>query len=276
MDFLNNHCHIISEVDGVLLRYLYYYLHTVSITDLVHGNIPKLTQGDFRKLKIVVPPLTVQEEIVRILDTFTELTAELQAELQGRRKQFEWYRDNLLSFDNSATVARKAVEEVSYLVQPTMKIKSNNYLRKGKYPIIDQGQEYIGGYTNEDGAFPHAEYIVFGDHTCVVKYVNFPFVQGANGVKVIRAKNEVIPKYLYYCMSSIKMEVDYSRHWSKMRVQQIPIPSLAEQDRIVEILDSFDKYCNDLSQGLPKEIELRQKQYEYYRDKLLTFKEKSA
>ncbi|MBQ7682544.1 MAG: restriction endonuclease subunit S [Oscillibacter sp.] len=98
--WVNNHAHIIEAIDDVLLRYLFHCLQTVQVQDLIHGNIPKLTQGDFKELKIPVPPLPVQEEIVRILDAFMGLTDELTEELTLRRKQYAYYRNLLLSFDN--------------------------------------------------------------------------------------------------------------------------------------------------------------------------------
>lgn len=96
--WVNNHAHIISEINGVLLRYLYYYLQTVDVTSFIHGNIPKLTGKDFKNIKIPIPPIPVQQEIVRILDGFTELEKELEKELEARRKQYEYYRDKLLDF----------------------------------------------------------------------------------------------------------------------------------------------------------------------------------
>lgn len=96
--WVNNHAHIIEEKDGVLLRFLFHYLQNVNVSSLIHGNIPKLTGGDFRAIRIPLPPLPVQQEIVRILDNFTELTAELTAELAARQKQYEYYRDKLLTF----------------------------------------------------------------------------------------------------------------------------------------------------------------------------------
>lgn len=170
-------------------------------------------------------------------------------------------------------VEYKRVEEVCKTLTSKLKIKSINYLKDGKYPIIDQGQEFIGGYTNEPKVFPKAEYIIFGDHTCSLKYVNFSFAQGADGIKVIIAKKEMIQsKYLYYCMTNIKLKSNYERHWAKMKKSMIPLPPLPVQEEIVRILDHFSSLCNDISVGLPAEIEKREKQYEYYRDKLLTFK----
>ena len=104
--WVNNHAHIISEKEGVLLRYLFHYLQTINISPLIHGNIPKLTGGDFRALNIPVPPLAEQKRIVDILDRFhgitTDITAGLPAEIEARRKQYEYYRDQLLTFKQKA------------------------------------------------------------------------------------------------------------------------------------------------------------------------------
>ena len=167
-------------------------------------------------------------------------------------------------------VAFLEVGSVSKVMTPKAKIKSHDYLTEGDYPVIDQGQDFIGGYTNESGAFPKDEYIIFGDHTCVVKYVDFSFVQGADGVKVLTAKKDkILPKYLYYCMDSIRMDVSYARHWSKMKVERIPVPPLEVQREIVRVLDKF----TFLSAELSAELSARRTQYEYYREKLLTFED---
>lgn len=168
-------------------------------------------------------------------------------------------------------VEYKEIQEVSKTVSPRGKIKSSDYLDKGKYPVIDQGQSYIGGYTNEEVAFSNGEYVIFGDHTCVVKFVNFQFTQGADGVKVISAESDVLPKFLYYCMSNIYMVADYSRHWSKMKVEKIPLPPLPVQHEIVRILDNFTELTAELKEKLTTELTARKKQYEYYRDSLLSF-----
>ncbi len=153
---------------------------------------------------------------------------------------------------------------------PIIKIKSKAYLKEGVYPVIDQGQEFIGGYTNEEGVFPEDEYVIFGDHTCVVKYINFSFAQGADGVKVLKADTQrILSKYFYYCMSNINLDASYARHWSKMRIQKIPVPPLEVQREIVRILDSFTL----LTAELTAELTARKKQYNYYRDMLLTFNE---
>lgn len=166
-------------------------------------------------------------------------------------------------------VEYREVQTICRTNTPKGKVKSNNYLKEGKYPVIDQGQNFIGGYTNEEYSFPDGEYVIFGDHTCIVKYVNFAFVQGADGVKVLTSSDDVLTKYLYYCMSNIFMPVDYARHWSKMKVATIPIPPIEVQEEIVKILDRFAEYAAELQ----AELQARQEQYEYYRNKLLTFNE---
>lgn len=165
----------------------------------------------------------------------------------------------------------KKIDDVCKTVSPKIKIKSREYLSEGRYPVIDQGSDFIGGYTNEEGAFPQGEYVIFGDHTCVVKFIDFMFVQGADGVKVLKANKGVIPKYLYYCMDNIKMDSDYSRHWSKMKNIEIPVPPVVVQEAVVDFLDMF----TDLIIELKKELGERKLQYQYYIDKVFGIDQKT-
>ncbi len=161
------------------------------------------------------------------------------------------------------------ISDLSRAITPKIKIKSNDYLTDGIYPIIDQGQDFIGGYTNNEDVFPKDEYIIFGDHTCVVKFVDFSFAQGADGVKVLKVNSPtILPKYLFYCMDNIKMDSSYARHWSKMKAIKIPIPHTDIQREIINILDSFTE--------LTAELTARKQQYEYYRDRLLSFENEQS
>lgn len=119
--------------------------------------------------------------------------------------------------------------------------------------------------------------IIFDDFTTAIQWVDFCFKVKSSAMKILTPKNNVNLRYVFYAMKCIKYDtVEHSRQWiSKYSQIKIPYPPLEEQERIVAILDRFDKLCNDITQGLPAEIEARKKQYEYYRDKLLTFKEKA-
>ena len=155
------------------------------------------------------------------------------------------------------------------ILSPSKKIKKQEYLFSGKYPIIDQGQNFIVGYTNDETSiFPEDEYVIFGDHTESIKYVDFKFSQGADGIKVMKTNDNYIKtKYLYHViLNYYKKTGKYMRHFSLLKDTEIPIPSLKIQEKIVKILDNFTKYVTELQ----AELQARNKQYNYYRDMLLS------
>jgi type I restriction enzyme S subunit len=121
------------------------------------------------------------------------------------------------------------------------KVKKRECRSTGKYPVIDQGAEFISGYTDHEGACKDLPVIVFGDHTRIFKFVDFPFVRGADGVKVLRPKPNFHPRFLFYALSSLKIPtIGYQRHYSLLKEQFIPLPPLEEQKRIAEMLSTID------------------------------------
>ncbi|HPP87835.1 MAG TPA: restriction endonuclease subunit S [bacterium] len=277
--WVNNHAHVLAEkAEIAILRYVYFALSTIDVTKVVKGNIPKITQQNLRNFRIPIPPLTVQQEIVKILDTFTKLEAELEAELEARKKQYEYYRNKLLTFGDEVEfkdICTLIENEVVATVNPPKKLNKKHYSPIGTFPIIDQGQKFIVGYTDDRNAVvANGLYVIFGDHTELIKYVDFTFAQGADGIKVLTTKSDIInARYFYYVLNNFyEKKGKYTRHFSFLKKTKIPIPSLVEQERIVAILDKFDALVNDLTAGLPAELNARRKQYEYYRNKLLTFK----
>lgn len=293
--WVNNHAHIISEINGVLLRYIYYYLQTVDVTIFIHGNIPKLTGKDFKSIQLPVPPLEVQREIVHILDNFTFLTTELAAELAARQKQYEYYRDLLLTFKpNESTILNERTNELELSgTIRWMKLGDTCVLKAGKaisateisqnvnddyiYPCY--GGNGLRGYVknyNQDGEHP-----IVGRQGALcgnVCYACNKFYATEHAV-VVSPSALYNEKFLYYLLDFARLEqyktAGAQPGLSVARLEKVvlPVPPLEVQQRIVDILDRFDTLCNDISSGLPAEIEARQKQYEYYRDKLLTFKE---
>lgn len=231
------------------------------------------------KIHVPVPPLPVQEEIVRILDSFSSLEAELEAELEARRKQYTHYRDELLKFE------RVLIASLGELCKISVGRKNGTAGEFGEYPYVNAGTS-MSGFVNE--------WSEEGD--CVttpsrgqggmgfVAYQASRFWCGPL-CYVMRSKHsDVMIKYVYYYLCSHKADILGLVHEggtpainkSKLAGLRILVPPFEEQQRIVSILDRFDKLTNDLSSGLPAEIEARHKQYEYYRDRLLSFDELAA
>lgn len=277
--WVNNHAHIITEKKGLNLRYLFHFIQTIDITALVHGNIPKLTGGDFKTLQIPVPPLPVQEEIVRILDTFTDLTAELTAELTARRKQYEYYRDSLLTFGDD--VERKNLGEISTInrgVRVTRDMLSSECI----IPVYQNALAPLG-YFDKSNRTKDTTFVISAGAAGQIGYSGIDF-WAADDCFTFDNNKDAISKYIFYFLQTKQSYIDSRvRRGSIPRISRdvfaklsIPLPSLEKQKHIVAILDRFESLCNDITSGLPAEIEARQKQYEYYRDKLLTFKRKEA
>lgn len=173
---------------------------------------------------------------------------------------------NILEEIQNCPVEWKELEAVVDTVTCPIKLTKKEYQVTGKIPIVDQGEQFIAGYSDNEKYLEKDEYIIFGDHSEHVKYVNFAFIQGADGLKILKPKSGIKAKYLYYCFCNFyKREGSYKRHWSKARTTLIPIPPLKIQEKIVQILDKFTDYVTELTS--------RKKQYSYYRDKLLSFED---
>ena len=272
---ITNVCGLVEiNSDQLLTKFVYYYL-TISTKKYVSSGMgnPKLMSNVMGKIKIPILPLEIQEKIVQTLDKMTEYVTELTSELTSRNKQYSFYRDKLLSFEDEVyQVEWKELGEVVFTLTSPVKLAKKQYQLTGRIPIVDQGEQFIAGYTDNEKYLEKDEYIIFGDHSEHIKFVDFAFIQGADGLKILKPKKDINAKYLYYCVCNFyKKEGSYKRHWSNAKITLIPIPPLKIQEKVVQILDNFDKVCSDLNIGLPKEIELRQKQYEYWREQLLNF-----
>ncbi|MDU4571434.1 MAG: restriction endonuclease subunit S [Finegoldia magna] len=283
---------IVVDKEKVDSQYLYYVLTTLDLPSRKKGSQPFLSVSDFDKIAIPVPPLEVQREIVRILDSFTLLTAELTA----RKKQYQHYlnsffenqTDNLVPLSSLGTITRgkrfvhadateTGVPCIHYGELYTFygvhanTVKSHireelrpkmRYAHKGDVIIVGAGENNIdigvgvAWEGNEDVAVHDACYTLC--HSQNSKYISFYLRSDMyhNQIKKYVSEGKV-------CSISA----------TGLGKAMIPLPSITEQERIVSILDRFDSLCNDITTGLPAEIEARQKQYEFYRDKLLSFKQ---
>lgn len=258
------------------------------------GSLPQISLKVTEEFSIPVPPLPVQDEIVKILDNFTQLEAELEAELEARKKQYEYYRDQLLTFGDEVEwkllgdfgdvrMCKRILKEQTSDVGEIPFYKIGTFGQKADaYISSELFNEYKSKYN-----YPRIGDVLISASGTIGRSVIFDgddaYFQDSNIVWLEHNENEVLNKYLFYCYQIAKWNIaeggTIQRLYNdNLKKTKIPIPfsddvkkSLAEQARIVSILDKFDSLVNDLSAGLPAEIAARRQQYEYYRDKLLSF-----
>ena len=302
------HCYYLELKDkNINYRYIYHFIKMKQdklTSSQVGAGIPSVEKKILENLVIPVPPLEVQDEIVRILDNFTALTAELTAELTARKKQYSWYRDYLLKFENKVKMVK---------IGDLFEFKNGINKDKGSFgkgtPIIN----YVNVYKKNKIYFEDLKGLVEASNDELVRYGvkrgDVFFTRTSETIEeigytsvllediencvfsgfLLRARpitDLLLPEYCAYCFSTsnirnaiIKKSTYTTRaltNGTSLSQIEIPLPSLEVQKRIVEVLDNFEKICNDLNIGLPAEIEARQKQYEFYRNFLLTFKEDSV
>lgn len=305
--YLNDKCFSVlpQKDEDINSKYLYYKLKALecSIINMQSGGgVPTINTKKVGSLEIPLPPIEVQTEIVRILDKFTSLEAELEAELDCRKRQYEYYRDKLLSFDN---VGGQEVEwkKMSEVCLKTSKI--NWKLVEGEYKYIDlssvdRDNHKISDCTiiNKENAPSRAQQVVktgdilFGTtRPTLMRFCYIPKEYDgevcSTGYCVIRVNNEMINSHFAYHFLFTQKFQEYVEGHQKgasypaisnkdVMSFELPIPSLQEQEQIATILDRFESLTTSLQSGLPAEIAARRQQYEHYRDKLLTFKRKGA
>lgn len=288
-----------TEIDTTkaIPRYVYYCLQQKRLEEYnTAGGVPSLTQKVLNNIEILVPPLGIQREIVRILDNFTNLAAELAAELAARQKQYAFYRNKLLTFGKieGARIERIPLGDIGSICMCKRILKSQTNTVGGVpfYKIGTFGKKadsYISQETFDEYRskynFPKKGDVLIsaaGTIGRTVVYDGEPaYFQDSNIVWIDNDESIVLNSYLRYCYELKPWKASeggtiprlYNDNIAKA---VIAVPPIEEQKRVVSILDRFDAICNDLTSGLPAEIEARQKQYEYYRDKLLTFKEVAA
>ena len=276
-------CAMEVKPELIYYKFLYYVMANKyeEIKGMAQGALTSINLSIVKKIVVPVPPLAVQEEIVNILDSFTLLEAELEAELEARKKQYEHYRDELLNPENMKGEKQwKKLEEVCEVYTggeaPVDCVKGVEASGDCIYPVYGNGKE-IYGYSSSYKINKDAVCISsIGANTGAVFYYKKCFTPIIR-LKVLVPKNsDLNTRYLYYIATTINFVSKNgggipNMNANDIKKQIISVPPLAEQERIVSILDKFDALVNDISDGLPAEINARRQQYEYYRDKLLNF-----
>ena len=283
---LNQRVACIRPRKTTLVRYLFHFLgqscfELEATQNATGGGQKNLSTTWLAKYKIPIPPLEIQKEIVALLDKFTEYVTELTAELTDRQKQYSFYRDKLLSFEDEVYQVEwktlgEVAENLDYLRKPVTKgsRSSGIYPYYGASGIVDYVDDYIfdGDYllVSEDGANLIARKTPIAFSVTGKSWIN-------NHAHVLKFESDIDRKYVSYYLNHIDLTPYISGAAQPKLNQQnlnsikLAYPKQEVRNKIVQVLDNFDAVCNDLNIGLPKEIELRQKQYEYFRDKLLTF-----
>ena len=283
-----------SHILNTFLRYCY-ELKPWNVSS--GGTIARLYNDNILKAKVPVPPLEVQREIVNILDSFTLLTAELTAELTVRKKQYEFYRDKLLTFDTAikhvrlgdiCSVITKGTTPKSYTKTGVSFVKTEAF---DGTKIIPDKLSYVDEETHTTflrrSMLEENDILITIAGATIGKCAIVPKeILPANtnqALAIIRLAKGNCPKYIMYLLQSdlmkqyiqknIKGSAQPNLNLKQLNDFIIPLPPLNVQERLVRVLDNFEAICTDLNIGLPAEIEARQKQYEYYRDLLLTFAE---
>ena len=291
--WVNNHAHVLSQNESSLLRYLYYILQCTDVSDIVRGVPPKINQANIRNLVVPIPSLSEQQRIVEQLDTFTSSIENLKEQIAQRRKQYEYYRDQLLDLEG------KEEKDIHSWGESCEMIKGNGVQ---KVDFVDEGigcihygqiYTHYGPYTYETNKFVSKEVfekarkasksdIIMTDTSenvediCKsVAYLGEDDIAVSNHALII--KHQQNPKFLSFSTQTNSFLVQKRKYVVGAKVSGIKpdhlaqikifLPSLSEQQRIVSILDTFEASVANLEQQLAQ----REKQYEYYRNKLLTF-----
>ncbi len=331
----------VKDTNELLTKFLYFYLKTNEIQIMENlvsrGSIPALNKADIETLTIPIPPLEIQQEIVKILDQFsiltTDLLAGIPAEIEARKKQYEYYQNMLLDFNDInqshkdakeklaqkpypkrlktllQTLAPKGVEfrklgdiilSLKTGLNPRKFFKLNTPNANNYYVTVRELEEYTIKFTHQtdridDNALSlclkrsnlEKDDILFSGTGTIGKVSiikenpnNWAIKEGIYSIKP--NKKIVFPRFLMFCFENLNIQNDIKsksfggivKSISMNDLQQItiPIPPLEIQQEIVKILDQFSILTTDLLAGIPAEIEARKKQYEYYREKLLSFK----
>ena len=282
------------NTDLAIPRYVYHCLLREHLEQYnTAGGVPSLTQKVLNKIQIPLPPLEVQSEIVRILDNFTELTAELTA----RKKQYEFYRDKLLTISNEQVAMCnlgdicESIADGDHMPPPkadtgTPFITILNITEQNK---IDFSNTMFVPHAYYDSLAEKRKpqkgdilYTVVGSYgipVCIEEDSEFVFQRH---IAILRPKKQIVkPRYMFHAMQSSAFKAQAGKTakgaaqktigLAALAAMKMPVPTLDVQNRLVNVLDNFDAICSDLKIGLPAEIEARKKQYEFYRDALLTY-----
>ena len=279
----NNHVHVVNGKEKLNNRFLYHYLTNMNFIPFLAGKErAKLTKAKLQQIPIPIPPLPVQTEIVKILDALTALTSELTSELTLRRKQYEYYREKLLSEEELGKVGFewKPLGEVTNIKTGQAVSKYSISQNPGIYPVINSGREPLGVINEWNTENDPIGITTRGAGVGSITWQEGKYFRGNLNYSVtVKSDYKLNIGFLYHILLHFQKEIHNlcsftgipALNASELKKLEISIPAIEEQQRIVSILDKFETLTNSITEGLPLAIEQSQKRYEYYRELLLSF-----
>jgi len=234
--YVSSHLATITPKEGVAnSKYIYYLLIGIDAKSLTPDqSYPSLKTSEIAKIKLPLPTLEIQDQIVSELESYQNV-------IEGARAVIESWKPN---FDIDPKWDVIKLEDVFETITPPQKIQTNKYKQDGKYPVIDQSQADIAGWSDDKSALVKSNkpLVIFGDHTCAIKYSEVPFVQGADGIKILETKNNCLPKFLFYTLKMLPIGTEgYKRHFGKLKLASISLPPLEIQKQIVAKIEDERK-----------------------------------
>jgi type I restriction enzyme M protein len=233
-----------KDENNLLTKFVFHFLKTrqKDIYKLQKGmGQPHVYGKDLAKIKIPLPPIEVQKEIVEQIEVKQKAIEAAKAVIKNLERERRYFGQAIRKIEGVEWVE---FEKIIKTITPPAKIQKSKFGKVGKYPIIDQSQESISGWTDDERLLVKVKnpVVIFGDHTCVVKYSEKQFVQGADGIKILETNEKLLPKFFYYFLKANPIESEgYKRHFSKLRKIKIPLPSLETQKQLVAEMEEQEK-----------------------------------
>lgn len=253
---IDNNAAAVKSKGEISDTFLFYLMSKVNLADYSGGIVPSVNKSTIEAIDVLVPSSRdEQQKIAECLEAIYQMISAQNQKVESLKAHKKGLMQQLFPQPGATTPVlrfpgfagdwqEKSFDVICHTITPPLKLQSSQYSSSGKFPIVDQSQTLICGWTNDSsGLLRNTPYIIFGDHTCVLKYIDFPFIQGADGVKILGSNKKDNSKFIYQLLLSNPVKQDgYKRHFSdlKEKIFLLP-PTLEEQTKIAECLSSIDE-----------------------------------
>ena len=253
---IDNNAAAVKSKGEISDTFLFYLMSKVNLADYSGGIVPSVNKSTIEAIDVLVPSSRdEQQKIAECLEAIDQMISAQNQKVESLKAHKKGLMQQLFPQPGATTPVlrfpgfagdwqEKSFDVICHTITPPLKLQSSQYSSSGKFPIVDQSQTLICGWTNDSsGLLRNTPYIIFGDHTCVLKYIDFPFIQGADGVKILGSNKKDNSKFIYQLLLSNPVKQDgYKRHFSDLKEKIVLLPpTLEEQTKIAECLSSIDE-----------------------------------